>query len=77
VCHGHAKANRPSVVLHIKRVAREPERFAEVIHDLSVVIEGIREFFRVRPITVPEAGVIGRNKVITIAKPGEERLEDP
>jgi len=77
VCQGHAKANRLTVVLHIKRVAREPERFAEVIHDLSVVIEGIREFFRVRSITVPEAGVIGRNKVITIAKPGEERLEHP
>ena len=50
VCQDHAKANRPSVVLHIKRVAREPERLAEVIHDLSVVIEGIRELFWVRPI---------------------------
>ena len=74
---GHAKTHRAAVILHVKRVAREPERFGEVIHDLGVVIEGVREFFRVRPVAVPEARVIGRDQVIAIGKPGEERLEHP
>ena len=42
---GHAKTNGAAVILHVKRVARESERFGEVIHDLGVVIERIREFF--------------------------------
>ena len=74
---GHAKTHGAAVILHIKRVAREPECFGEVIHDLGDVIERIREFFRVRPVAVSEAWVIGRDKVIAIGKPGEERLEHP
>ena len=77
VCQYHAKADRAAVVLHIKRVVRQPERFGEVVHNLGDVIEGIREFFRVRPVAVSEAWVIGRDKMIAIGKPGEERLEHP
>jgi hypothetical protein len=46
-----------------------------VIHDLGDVIERISEFFRVRPIAMAEARVIGRDKMIAIGKPREERLE--
>ncbi len=74
---GHAKTHRAAVILHVQRVAREPERFGEVIYDLGVVIERIRELFRVRPVAVSEARVIGRDKVRAIGKPGEERLEHP
>ena len=77
VGQGHPKTHGPAVILHVKRVAREPERFGEVIHDLGVVIERIREFFRVRPIAVSKARVIGRDQVSAIGKPGEERLEHP
>jgi len=56
---------------------REPESFGEVIHDLGVVIEGIRECSLVRPVAVSETRVIGRDKVIAIGKPGEQRLEHP
>ena len=70
-------AQKAAVVLHVRRVAREPERFGEVIHDFSVVIERIREVFRVRPVAVSEARVIGRDEMIAIGKPGEERLEHP
>jgi hypothetical protein len=59
------------------RKPTEPEHFGEVIHDLGVMIERIREFFRVRPVAVSEARVIGRHQVIAIGKPGEERLEHP
>src|SRR5271157_1699579 len=45
------------------------------IHDLGVVIERVREFFRVRPVAVSEARVIRRDQVIAIGKPGEEWLE--
>jgi hypothetical protein len=67
--------NMAAVILHVKRVPREPERFGEVIHDLGLAIERIRELVRVRPVALPEARVIGREKVVAIGKPGEERLE--
>jgi hypothetical protein len=72
---GHAKTHGAAVVLHVQRVAREPEPLGEMIHDLGVVIERIREVFRVRPVAMSEAAVIGRDKVIPIRQPGEERLE--
>jgi hypothetical protein len=74
---GHAKTHGAAVILHVKRVARERQRFGEVSHNLGVVIERIREFLRVGPVAVSEARVIGRDKVIAIGKPGEERLEHP
>jgi len=74
---GHAKTHRAAVILHVERVARKPERFGEVIHDLGIVMERVREFFRVRPVAVSEARVIGRDQVIAIGKPGEERFEHP
>ena len=49
----------------------------EVIHGFGDVIERVREVFRVWPVTVSEARVIGRDKVIVIGKLGEERLEHP
>jgi len=50
---------------------------AQIIHHGSDVVEGAIELFRVRPVAMSEARVIGRDKVITIGKPGEERLEHP
>jgi hypothetical protein len=73
----HAKTDRAAVILHVKRVARESERFGEVIHDLGNVIECVRELFWVRPVAVSEARIIGRHKVIPVGKPCEERLEHP
>jgi len=32
---GHAKTHEAAVILHVQRVAREPECFGEVIHDLG------------------------------------------
>jgi hypothetical protein len=69
------KTDRATVILRVKRVAREPERFGEMNHDFGDAIERVRELFWVRPVAVSEARVIGRNKVIAIRKPGEERLE--
>ena len=73
----HAKTHGPAIILHVERVAREPQRFGEMIHDVGVVIERVREFLRIRPVAVSEAGVIGRDQVIAIGQPGEERLEHP
>src|SRR5262249_36878029 len=50
---------------------------AQIIHHGSDVVEGAIELFRVRAVAMSEARVIGRDKVITIGKPGEERLEHP
>src|ERR1017187_2572005 len=62
------KTHRAAVILHVKRVAREPERFGEMIHDVGEVIERIREFVQVWPVAVSEAWIIGRDKVIGIRK---------
>jgi hypothetical protein len=34
---GHAKPHRAAVMVHVQRVARQPECLGEVIHDLGVV----------------------------------------
>jgi hypothetical protein len=72
---GHAKTHGAAIILHVKGVVGEAERLGEVIRDLGDVIERVREFFQIRPVAVPEAGVIGRDKVIAVGKPGEQRLE--
>jgi hypothetical protein len=73
----HAKAHGAAIVLHVKRVAREPERFGEINHDLGAAIERVGEFFRVRPIAVPEPRIIRRDEVIAVGKQGEQGLEHP
>ena len=75
--HREVTARKYPIIILLKGVAREPKRFGEMIHDLGVVIESVREFFRVRPVAVSETRVIGRDKVIAIGKPGEEWLEHP
>ena len=62
----HAETYRAAVILHVKVVAREAERLGEVIHDFGDVVEGVGEFFGVRPIATPEARIIGRDEVIAI-----------
>src|SRR6202021_668163 len=71
----HAKTNGATVVLHVKREALESESFGEVIHDLGVVIERVRELPRVWPVTVSEARVVGCNQVEAIGETAQERLE--
>ena len=56
---------------------REPKSLGEVIHGFGDVIEGVGEFFRVWPLTVPEAGIIGCDQVIAIGEAGEQGLEHP
>ncbi len=75
VCQRHAKADRATVVLHVQGVARESERFGEMVHGLSEMVEGVCEFLRVRPVTVSETGIIRRYQVIAIGKPCEKRVE--
>jgi hypothetical protein len=41
----HAKAHGAAIVLHVKRVARKPERFGEINHDLGAASERVGEFF--------------------------------
>ena len=77
VGQGHPETHGAAVILHIKRVVRDAQRFGEVVHDLGVVIERVGELLRVRPVAVAKARVVGRDEVIAIGKPGEERLEHP
>ena len=71
----HAETDWAAVILHVKCVTRESERFGEVIHDFGNVIERVGEFFRIRPVAVSESRIIRRDQVISIGKPGEKWLE--
>jgi hypothetical protein len=62
----HAKADGAAVILHVKRVARESKRFGKVIHGFGDVIERVRKLFRIRPVAVSEARVIGCDKMKSI-----------
>src|ERR1700690_359759 len=73
----HAKADGATVVLHVKGIAREPERLGEMVHGLSQMVEGVCEFPRVRPVTVSETRIIRRYQVVAIGKPCEKRFEHP
>ncbi len=74
---GHPKPHRAAVILHVKRVVGESERFGEAIHDFGEVVKRVGECFRLRPIAVPEAWVVGRDEVIAIGQPGEKRFVHP
>jgi hypothetical protein len=73
----HAKTHGAAIVLHVERIAREPERFGEAYYDLSTLIERIGELLRVRPVTVSEARIVRRDKMIAVGQPGKERFEHP
>ena len=62
----HAKTNRAAIVLHVKRVARKTQRFGEMSHDLSEVIEGVSEVLRIWPVAVSEARIIRRDEMIAV-----------
>ena len=71
----HAEPDRHAIILHVKRVAREAGRFCEAIDDFRQIVERVSELFWVWPVAMPEARVIGSDKVIASGKAGEERLE--
>ncbi len=48
-----------------------------MIHGFGNVIERVREFLRVWPVTVSEARVIGCDKVIVMGEPRVQRFEHP
>ena len=75
MCERHAEADGPAVVVHVERVARQPERLREPVHELGDVVERVRELLRIRPVAVPEARVVGGHEAVAVRQPGEERLE--
>ena len=73
----HSKTDRTAIIVHVKRVTRQPERFRKVIHDLGDVIEGVGILFRVGPVAVSKARVVRRDEMKAIGQPREERFELP
>ena len=73
----HAEADRAPVILHIERIARQADRLDEVVHDRGDVVEGVGEGLRVWPVAMPESRIVGRDQMVAVGKPGEERLEHP
>src|ERR1700740_1942885 len=66
----HSETHRPAIILHVKCVAREPERFGKPIHDVGVVIECVSELFGIRPIAVSEARVARSYPALAIREGG-------
>jgi hypothetical protein len=66
---GHAKTDRPAVVLHIERVMRQLKRLREAVHYSGEVVECVRELFWIRPIAVPESGIVGRYQMVLVREP--------
>src|ERR1700733_5231704 len=77
MCQSHAKADGPTVVLHIERVVRQAESLRESVHQLSDMVEGVSELFRVGPIAVSEPRIVGRNKMVVVCKSRQQRLKHP
>ena len=71
MAQGHAKTDWTAVVLHKKRITPQFEHFGEMIHDHGESIECVREFLRIRPIAVSEAGIVGGHEMKAIVNPGE------
>lgn len=66
MCECHSKADGSTVVLHVEGVAREYERLGEMIHNVGIMVERVRELLRVRPVAVSETRVIRRYEVIAV-----------
>ena len=69
MCQGHAESDRPTVVLHVERIARQTERLREAVHQLSDVVEGVIELLWVGPIAVSEPRIVRRNQMVVVCKP--------
>ena len=67
----HPKTDRPTVVLHVKRVVRQTERLREVIHHGGDIVEGVIKLFGVGPVAVSVTRVIGSNQTVVICNPCE------
>ena len=77
VCQCDAKADRSTVVLHVERVMRETECLREAVHHGGDVVEGVVELLRVGPVAVPVARIIGRDQMVAVCEPRQERLKHP
>ena len=71
----HAKADRTAIILHEQNVVRDAEPGGEFDHHARKVVESIFESRRGGRAAVTKAGIVGRDEVISIGQPGEERLE--
>jgi hypothetical protein len=43
-----------------------------MIHDFAAVVERVGESLRIRPVTMPEAGIVSRDQVKAIGQPRKE-----
>ncbi len=75
VGQGNTKANRSTVVLHVKRVARQANSQRKVAHDRSDAVKGIVEPLRIWPVAVAVARIVRRNQVVAVGQPRQQRLK--
>src|SRR4051812_43677258 len=73
----HPETNGAAIIVQVKRVTRQPERFREMIHGLGDVIERIGIVFWIGPVALSEAGIVGGHEMKAIGQTGEKRFELP
>ena len=77
VSKSQAKANWPTIVLHVEVVMRQAERLGKMLHYGRNVVEGVHELCRIRPIAMAETRIIRSDQVIAVGQALQKRLIHP
>src|SRR5450755_2855688 len=77
VSKSQAKANWPTIVLHVEAVMCQAQRFGHMLRHGRKVVEGVRECGRIRPIAMAETRIIRGDQVIAVGQALQKRLIHP
>src|SRR5260370_6581357 len=77
VSKSQAKANWPTIVLHVEAVMCQAERPGHMLHHGRNVVEGVRELGMIRPIAMAETRIIRSDQVIAVGQALQKRLIHP
>src|ERR1700730_5098917 len=77
VSKSQAKANWPTIVLHVEAVMCQAQRFGHMLHHGRDVVEGVRELGMIRPIAMAETRIIRSDQVIAVGQALQQRLIHP
>ncbi len=75
--NGEPEPDRPTIILHVQRIAIEAERLGEVLHHLSNMIERVGKRLGARRIAVTEPRIIRGNEVVIRGETRQQRLVHP
>src|SRR5258705_1202812 len=77
VAERHAKADRPTIILHEQNVVRDPKLCRKFVRHLREIVESVLEVGWRGRAAVAEAGIIGGDEMIFVGEKGQQRLPHP